>query len=196
MAEPIRKTPALERDPLTRDPRSSGSRRTERTRAERDLGGRGEAAPKRHTGGREKPRKVSESDRPSSRPKTVRTTSRTGGGGRTPKRPRQVQAGTPARMLAPVAIIVFAIAAFAVVAGSGGDSTAPTSAEKSSETSGKSANTAKTTEPTRSTYRARSGDSFSSIAEKFGITAAQLQELNPDVDPLALQPGQKLKLKE
>lgn len=98
-------------------------------------------------------------------------------------------------MLAPVALVVFAIACFAVLAGSGDGGTAADPADKSA-TSSKTEATTATKEPTRSSYKARSGDSFSSIAEKFGITATELQELNPDVDPLALQPGQRLKLKE
>ena len=84
--------------------------------------------------------------------------------------------------------MVFAIACFAVVAGSG-DSGGSANPAETSTAGSKTETTAATKEPTRSSYRARSGDSFSSIAEKFGITATELQELNPDVDPLALQPG-------
>ena len=51
------------------------------------------------------------------------------------------------------------------------------------------------TTPLKATYRVRPGDSFGSIAEDQGISVETLQELNPDVDPRALQPGQKLKLK-
>lgn len=51
------------------------------------------------------------------------------------------------------------------------------------------------TTPLKATYRVRPGDSFGSIAEDQGISVQTLQELNPDVDPRALQPGQKLKLK-
>ena len=51
------------------------------------------------------------------------------------------------------------------------------------------------TVPVRSTYRVKPGDSFAAIAEKTGVEVDTLAELNPDVDPRALQPGQKLKLK-
>ena len=66
---------------------------------------------------------------------------------------------------------------------SSGESSADASAESGS------------TVPVRSTYRVKPGDSFAAIAEKTGVEVDTLAELNPDVDPRALQPGQKLKLK-
>ena len=38
------------------------------------------------------------------------------------------------------------------------------------------------------------GDTFTQIAARTGVSVAQLQAFNPDVDPLALAPGQRLKL--
>jgi LysM repeat protein len=38
------------------------------------------------------------------------------------------------------------------------------------------------------------GDTLEQIAAKTGVSVAQLQALNPDVNPLALVPGQRLKL--
>jgi LysM repeat protein len=38
------------------------------------------------------------------------------------------------------------------------------------------------------------GDSLSEIAAKTGVSVAQLQAFNPDLDPLALVPGERLKL--
>jgi LysM repeat protein len=38
------------------------------------------------------------------------------------------------------------------------------------------------------------GDTLSEIAAKTGVSVAQLQAFNPDVDPLGLVPGQRLKL--
>lgn len=48
----------------------------------------------------------------------------------------------------------------------------------------------------RSSYTVKPGDSLSAIAQAQGVDIATIQELNPDVDPRALRPGQKLKLKE
>jgi LysM repeat protein len=40
----------------------------------------------------------------------------------------------------------------------------------------------------------RPGDTFTEISQKTGLTVAQLQAYNPDADPLALYPGQRLLL--
>ncbi len=46
----------------------------------------------------------------------------------------------------------------------------------------------------KKTYTVKPGDILSTVAEKTGLTVEELQELNPDIDPQALQVGQKLKL--
>jgi LysM repeat protein len=40
----------------------------------------------------------------------------------------------------------------------------------------------------------RSGDTLGEIAARTGVSVAQLQAFNPDVDPLGLAPGERLKL--
>jgi LysM repeat protein len=45
------------------------------------------------------------------------------------------------------------------------------------------------------TYTVRSGDTFASIAQKNGTTVARLEQLNPGVDPTALQVGQAIRVK-
>jgi LysM repeat protein len=45
-------------------------------------------------------------------------------------------------------------------------------------------------------YTVKVGDTLASIAEKTGIPADKLQELNPELDPQTLQSGQKIKLRE
>lgn len=49
--------------------------------------------------------------------------------------------------------------------------------------------------PLRSFYKVKAGDSLGAIADKTGVPVTRLAELNPDVDPRALQPGRRLKLK-
>jgi LysM repeat protein len=44
-------------------------------------------------------------------------------------------------------------------------------------------------------YTVESGDSFSTIAEKEGIDPEHLEQLNPDLDPQALAPGQQVRLR-
>jgi LysM repeat protein len=43
-------------------------------------------------------------------------------------------------------------------------------------------------------YRVQRGDTLESIAAKFDTTVDDLVRLNPDVDPLALSPGQKIRV--
>jgi hypothetical protein len=44
-------------------------------------------------------------------------------------------------------------------------------------------------------YVVQPGDSFSTIAEEQGVPEERLQQLNPDLDPQALAPGQRVKLR-
>ncbi|MBI4898234.1 MAG: LysM peptidoglycan-binding domain-containing protein [Actinobacteria bacterium] len=118
--------------------------------------------------------------------------------------------GHVARLLAPVALVICAIAVFSVLSsgsdtttkGAGDGSKSATSGQSDSSGSG-SSDSGKgdtTTEsgevvPAKATYKVKPGDSFAAIAEQTGVDVDKLAELNPDVDPRALQPGQKLKLK-
>ena len=43
-------------------------------------------------------------------------------------------------------------------------------------------------------YRVQRGDTLESIAAKFNTTVDDLLQLNPDVDPLALSPGQRIRV--
>lgn len=119
--------------------------------------------------------------------------------------------GRGARLLAPIALIVCAIAVFSVLSSGSEtstngakDDTGTKSSQTESESSGSgSADSGETgTEtssgeivPAKATYKVKPGDSFAAIAEETGVDVDKLAELNPDVDPRALQPGQKLKLK-
>lgn len=112
--------------------------------------------------------------------------------------------GATARLLAPLALVVCLIAVFVVLSG-GGEKASTSSGAKDSQTSSQGSSSGEdsadastesgSTGPVRSTYRVKPGDSFAAIAEKTGVEVDTLAELNPDVDPRALQPGQKLKLK-
>jgi LysM repeat protein len=48
----------------------------------------------------------------------------------------------------------------------------------------------------RRNYVVKPGDSYGSIADRFGVSVARLEELNPEVDPQALVVGQRIKLRE
>jgi LysM repeat protein len=115
---------------------------------------------------------------------------------------------SPARFLAPLALIVFVIALMAIVSnsgsGKGGSSgssatttTSATAPTKSSKTTSakKKHNAGTTTTSGSSSYTVQVGDTLGSIAAKTGVSLATIQSLNPDVDPHAMVAGQKIKLK-
>ena len=93
---------------------------------------------------------------------------------------------------APVTVIQPAVTA------AGGETSAPPEPpppeppppEPAPATSGASEET-----PRKETYLVRSGDTLESIAERFDTTVAALLELNPNIDPLALRPDQKIRVK-
>jgi LysM repeat protein len=95
---------------------------------------------------------------------------------------------SPARFVAPIALALAAVLLVVVVTSSisgGGEESKHGGAkhEKSAEGSGDKY------------YTVEPGDSFSVIAEKVGTTEDHLQQLNPDLDPQALHPGQQVRLR-
>jgi LysM repeat protein len=110
---------------------------------------------------------------------------------------------SPARFLAPLALVGFVIALFVVVngtrddAGSGGAgatpaaSASPTPAASASPTPSKKQKARKV----RKTYKVKPGDTPSSIAVKTHVPLSQIQELNPELDDQTLSVGQKIKLR-
>jgi LysM repeat protein len=100
---------------------------------------------------------------------------------------------SPARFLAPIALVGFVVALYVVVtrddAGSRGNSAAP--AASASATPGKHQKTRKL----HKTYTVKPGDTPSSIAEKTNVPLSQIQELNPNLDDQTLSVGQKIKLR-
>jgi LysM repeat protein len=98
----------------------------------------------------------------------------------------------PARLAAPLALLAAAVAVVVVVASS---RSSPTSSVSSSAT-----RTA-VTQPARARRRAapkayvvKAGDTLTVISDKTGVSLDEISRLNPDVDPNALQTGERLKL--
>ena len=102
-----------------------------------------------------------------------------------------------ARLLAPIALAVFAVVFFAVVLSSGSEDRKPSRAAASgAKRASKSTPARRTRRRTRATYTVKIGDNLPSIAEKTGLSVEKIQELNPELDPYGLQSGQKIKLRE
>ena len=101
---------------------------------------------------------------------------------------------SPARYLAPLALLAVVIALYMVVQ----------SSQTSSDGNGgpnRATDSRPTPTPERERrgprrYRVKEGDTPSSIAEKTGVPLADILRLNPDLDPQALSPGQRLKLRQ
>jgi len=103
---------------------------------------------------------------------------------------------TPARWLAPLALVAAAAAVYAIASSGGGDGGGKSSPDGRSTTGRQGTSTTRTTSrPRRRTYTVKPGDVLSSIALKTGLTVQELQALNPDVDAQTLSVGQKLKLR-
>ncbi len=96
------------------------------------------------------------------------------------------------RWLAPLAIAAVAAAAYGIVASSrsAGDGSPAIAPPVATDTKAD-----EPTKPPKRTYRVRSGDTLSAISVETGVSVGTLQELNPDLDAQALQPGQRLKLR-
>jgi LysM repeat protein len=102
---------------------------------------------------------------------------------------------SPARFLAPIALVAFAVALYSVAtdnrtdSGSNSSEATATPSASADKPGDKKSSSKK---HKRKTYTVKSGDTLSGIAEKTGVSLETLNELNPDAETLS--PGQKLKL--
>jgi LysM repeat protein len=110
-------------------------------------------------------------------------------------RPRQ----SPARLLAPVALVA-SLAAVALVVSSttgnddnGGDGG---SATRTAEPTTPQDAPRERQRPERRFYRVKLNDTLGLIAEQTGVPVEQLEALNPDLDAQNLIVGQRIRLRE
>ena len=104
---------------------------------------------------------------------------------------------SPARLLAPLALVGFVVALLLVINGAGSDDGSP-------KTSGSGSKATATATPTRKEkarqrrkrYTVKAGDTPSGIAEKTGVPLSTIIELNPDLDDQTLTVGDKIKLRK
>jgi LysM repeat protein len=99
---------------------------------------------------------------------------------------------SPARLLAPIALVAVFLAIVVMLLGSGGGSDSASNGTTAGNT--QTQTTAKRT--TKRSYTVKNGDTLGGIAVKTGVTVEVLQNLNPALDPQALVSGQKIKLRQ
>ena len=99
-----------------------------------------------------------------------------------------------ARYLAPIALLATITATYLVVHGALIDksSTAQPQLARSSTLAGKRTPSGKRPP----FYVVQSGDTLSNISAKTGVSLPKLESLNPNVNPSALQAGQRLRLQQ
>ena len=107
-------------------------------------------------------------------------------------------ARSPARFIAPLALVAFGVALFLVLSTAlkddpgTSDSGSPTSSQQTGK-DGKKKSKKKKRSP--KIYVVKTGDTPSGIAEKTDVPLTTILQLNPDLDPQVLTPGQELKLR-
>jgi Tfp pilus assembly protein FimV len=104
---------------------------------------------------------------------------------------------SPARLLAPLALVLFAIAFLGVILTSGtGDENGGQEPRAGRQASDQRGRTTTSPRPQRRFYTVKVGDTLGGIAETTGVPVEDLLELNPELDPQALVSGQRIRLRE
>lgn len=113
---------------------------------------------------------------------------------------------SPARLLAPIALIVFGVALLLIISSGGGDgSSSSNSGQNASEKQdlgsttatrhSKKTSTSTTKGTSKSVYIVKTGDTLGAIAETTGVPVERLQQMNPGLDQFSLVAGQRIKLR-
>jgi LysM repeat protein len=111
-------------------------------------------------------------------------------------------ARSPARFLAPLALLGFVLALGLIVthsssdSGSGSGTRSGQEQPASSPTAASGGKSASSKSKGPRFYTVKVGDTPSAIAEKTGVPLTQIEQLNPDLDPQALSPGERIKLRK
>jgi LysM repeat protein len=107
-----------------------------------------------------------------------------------------------ARLLAPIALVLFAFAFFLVMVNSDTSEDSNNGRDRAGQRGNTDTGTSTTAtddgEPRVGArfYTVKTGDTLAAIAETVGVPVDTLLELNPDLDPQALVSGQKIRLRE
>ncbi|MEO8688000.1 MAG: LysM domain-containing protein [Solirubrobacteraceae bacterium] len=101
---------------------------------------------------------------------------------------------SPARLLAPLALVGFVVALLVVINGAGSHGTSEKSAKPAASASATPTKKQKARKQRRR-YVVKAGDTPSGIAEKTGVPLSQIIRLNPKLDDQSLTVGDKIKLR-
>jgi LysM repeat protein len=105
---------------------------------------------------------------------------------------------TLARFAAPAAFLLAATIAVLLVRAAltdEGEATTPPAATTTAPTTTTNPETTTTNAAGAEYYKIRAGDTLAVVAEQYDTTVEQLMTLNPDVDPVALTIGQRIRVK-
>jgi hypothetical protein len=105
---------------------------------------------------------------------------------------------SPARYLAPLALVAFVVALFVVVDSSQTGDERDAGPNQATDTQPASSPDGEQRERRRlgpRFYTVKAGDTPSSIAEETGVSLEELLRLNEDLDPQSLSPGDRLRLR-
>jgi LysM repeat protein len=112
-------------------------------------------------------------------------------------------ARSPARFLAPLALLGFVLALLLIVShssGGGGSTGNEAKSNQAQPASTSAANSGGKSSSSKSKgprfYTVKAGDTPSAIAEKTGVALTTIEQLNPSLDPQALSPGERVKLRK
>ena len=103
---------------------------------------------------------------------------------------QMAQKSQASRWLAPLALVLAALLTVVIIASGGGAASSDTSTPASDATT-----TAQVKTTGARFYTVRSGDTLTAISLETGVSVETLQQLNPEVDTQALQPGERLRLR-
>jgi hypothetical protein len=103
---------------------------------------------------------------------------------------------SPARLLAPVALLLVAGAVAYVVTSFTGSGDGDDSAERGTEQRPRQNEQPQRRRRQRAFYTVKLNDTLGLIAEKTDVSVERLEQLNPELDPQNLVVGQRIKLRE
>ncbi len=107
--------------------------------------------------------------------------------------------GSPARLLAPIALIAFVLALFLVIASSDTSDDSDAGGDRGADQTQQISTIGATEGEPRVSgtfYTVKTGDTLAAIADSVGLTLTRLQELNPNIDAQQLVSGQKIRIRE